>query len=99
MRYTPWRTRVHRPVSSRWRTARYVMPAARALLPGDESALLVDDKSQRGQARRCWRTTEYGTERGEIRHGPRIVKPGLRGRCLSTGVRLERATPLIVGTR
>jgi hypothetical protein len=80
----------HRPVRDASREA---------LLPGDESALLVDDKSQRGQVRRCRRATEYGTERAEIRHRPTIVKPWLRGRCLSTGVRPERATPLIVGTR
>ena len=61
VRYTPWRTRVHRPVSSRWRTARYVMPAARHCC--------------RVTSPRCWSTTSLSVARSVGVGGPPSTGP------------------------
>ena len=73
-------------------------PSRKALLPGDEPTLLVDDLSQRGEVRRCRRTTKYGTERSEIRHRASVVKPARRDRCSPSGAAQKGRDALIVGT-
>jgi hypothetical protein len=64
VRYTPWRTRVHRPVSGRWRTARYVMPAARHCC--------------RVTSPRCWSTTSLSVARSVGVGGPPSTGPNAR---------------------